>query len=120
MFPCFRVSFSGFPDDTVNQQQQSLENLDWGFFGPAAVRGFGLGIFTAGGGPGGGGPGIWIGDFPGRRRSGVGVWTGDFPRYTVTLIGISFARSNAYWDFPLSAVTHIRNFHEFSIVRSNA
>ena len=47
---------------TTQQQQsltQSLEDLDWVFFEPAAVRGFGLGIFPAGGGPGsaGGCPG---------------------------------------------------------------
>ena len=47
------------------------------------IRGFGVGIF-----PAGGGPGIWIGDFPGRRWPGVGVWAVAFPLYAVTHIGL--------------------------------
>ena len=41
-----------------------------------SVTHIGFSVARSNGRPGsaGGGPGIWIGDFPGRRRSGVGVW----------------------------------------------
>ena len=65
----------------------------------AVTSRFGLGIFPAGGGPAGR---RWIGDFPGRRRSGRdGVGLGifrDFSRYAVTDIR----------NFQWYAVTDIR------------
>ena len=58
---------------------------------------FGLGIFPAGGGPAGR---RWIGDFPGRRRSGRdGVGLGifrDFSRYAVTDIRAVSAGSSGF------------------------
>ena len=66
-------------------------DLDWGFSRPAAVRGRRLGCYyslvRSNGRPGlaDGGPGIWIGDFPGRRRSGIG----DRPGYAANFMTIS-------------------------------
>ena len=115
----FFAGRAGFPVWRRHSQsvsQQSLEDLDWGFFRPAAVREFGLGIFrpaavrgrpaavrgaavlgfglgisrpAAVRGRTAAVPGIWIGDFPSRRRSGVG----DRPGYAANLFRISVVRS---------------------------
>ena len=52
-----------------------------------AVTHIGFSVVRSNGRPGsaGGGPGIWIGDFPGRRRSGVG----DRPGYASNFYRIS-------------------------------
>ena len=82
---------------TAVSSQQSLADLVWGFFRPAAVRpvGVGLGIFPAGGAavrPVGVGLGIFpAGGGPAGRR-----WLGDFPDIRAVSAGSSGSSSAAH------------------------